>query len=294
MTVAGRAAVAVLVAALVLPAGACGTDGPRGPRDVLSSADRAGLGSGSGTPPLVVAVLDGGIDATHPALAGRVVGAWRARGLTGGRSVHGTQVAGIVAGAPTSRYAGGLAPAARLLDVQVLDAQGRGSAADLAAGLRSARQSGADVVLTSLALEVDEPAVRREVKTLTRGGAVLVAASGNSFTDAPAYPAAYPGVLAVAALDGRGDRLQLSGWAGAVVAVPGEDVWAPVPGDGYAAMTGTSAAAAVAAGLVAACSDHQPLADQQLRASWTSGRVTDAGRARPRLTCPGDDDEGGR
>ena len=253
MTVAGRAVAAVLVAALVLSAGACGTDSRRGPRDVLPVAVQAGLRSAPPTRPLVVAVLDGGIDGAHPALVGRVDGAWRAPGLAAGPSVHGTQVAGIVAGGPTDRYAGGLAPAARLLDVQVLDAQGRGRAADLAAGLRSARESGADVVLTSLALEVDEPAVRREVEALTRGGTVLVAASGTSFTDGPAYPAAYPGVLAVAALDHRGDRLQLSGWAAAAVAVPGEGVWAPVPGQGYAEMTGTSAAAAVAAGLVAAC-----------------------------------------
>lgn len=237
-------------------------------------------------------MVDGGIDAAHPALRDQVSRVWRAPGLPAGPSVHGTQMAGIVAGRATETWSGGLADRAQLLDVRVLDDGGQGSAADLAAGLQFARAAHADVVLTSLALDWDAPEVRRAASELAGDGVVLVAASGNGFDDLPAYPASYPGVLAVAALDHAGERLPLSGWGAADVVVPGEAILAPTPGGGFEAVSGTSAAAALAAGLLAACGGADTWAGSVLAPRWTNGSVIDAGRARPRLTCPGHDDEG--
>jgi thermitase len=281
----------VLVVLVALSACAAG---PAGPRDVLTRDERQVLTSRAGGPAALVAVVDGGIDGDHPALRGRVVGGWRAAGLAAELGPHGTQVAGIVAGRATESWSGGVAESVSLLDVQVLDRDGHGSAADLAAGLRFARAAGADLVLTSLALGWDVPEVRAAVKGLARGGVLVVAAAGNGFEDLPTFPAAYPEALGVAALDHHGRRLQLSGWSSADVAVPGEAVLAPVPGGGYLAVSGTSAAAAVAAGLVAACGGADAWAGAVPADRWTSGGVEDAGRTRPRLTCPGHDDEGGR
>ncbi|GAA1836585.1 hypothetical protein GCM10009714_17760 [Microlunatus capsulatus] len=267
---------------------------PPGPRDVLTAAERAALASEPAGGDVLVAVVDGGVDTAHPALRDRVVRTWRAPGLTAERGTHGTQVAGVLAGSATAAWSGGLAPDARLLDVQVLDRDGHGSADDLAAGLRFARTAEADLVLTSLALGWDASAVRAAVEALVRDGVLVVASSGNGFDDLPVFPAAYPGVLGVAALDRDGRRLALSAWAGADVAAPGDAVLAPVPGGGYAPVTGTSAAAAVAAGLLAACGGADHPAAAAPAPPWTSGSVEDAGRARPRLTCPGHHDEGGR
>ena len=205
---------ALLVACLAGLVG-CADPVPPGPRDVLTAAERAALASEPAGGDVLVAVVDGGVDTTHPALRDRVVRTWRAPGLTAERGTHGTQVAGVLAGSATAEWSGGLAPDARLLDVQVLDHDGQGSADDLAAGLRFARTAEADLVLTSLALGWDAPAVRAAVGALVLDGVLVVASSGNGFDDLPAFPAAYPGVLGVAALDRDGRRLTLSAWAGA-------------------------------------------------------------------------------
>ncbi|GAA1427694.1 hypothetical protein GCM10009616_05550 [Microlunatus lacustris] len=284
---------AVLAGTSALLAG-CAEPVPPGPRDVLTSTERSTLAGRAAGPTVLVAVVDGGIDPAHPALRGRVVRSWRAPGLTAGVSPHGTQVAGVVAGQPTGAWSGGLAGGARLLDVQVLDRDGQGSAGDLARGLRFAHAAGADLVLTSLALDWDAPPVRSAVAALAGDGVPVVAAAGNGFDDLPAFPAAYPEVLGVGALDAGGRRQQLSGWTAADVVAPGEAVLAPVPGGGYSVVSGTSAAAAVAAGLLAACGGTHSQAGGLRAAPWTSGSVEDAGRSRPRLTCPGHHDEGRR
>jgi thermitase len=284
----------VVMTAMLATITACADPGPTGPRDVLTSQERQALTSQPVGPAVLVAVVDSGIDADHPALRDRVTGSWRAPGLAPGIGSHGTQVAGVVAGRSVPGWSGGLAVGAPLLDVQVLDRDGQGSAEDLAAGLRYAHAVGADLVLTSLALSWDAPDVRAAVLALRRDGVLLVAAAGNGFGDPPAFPADYPEVLGVAALDASGRRQQLSGWAAADAVAPGEAVLAPVPGGGYEAMSGTSAAAAVAAGLLAACGGPGRWPDPAPAAPWTNGSVEDAGRARPRLTCPGHNDEGGR
>ena len=284
----------VVLAAALAALTACADPGPPGPRDVLTDGERQALSRRSGGAGVLVAVVDGGNDAGHPALRDRVVRAWRAPGLAPEVGAHGTQVAGVVAGAATASWSGGLAADARLLDVQVLDRDGQGSAEDLVAGLRFAHRAGADLVLTSLALGWDAPEVRAAVTGLAQGGVLLVAAAGNGFEDLPSYPATYPEVLGVAALDGDGRRLELSGWGAADVAAPGEAVVAPTAGGGYAPISGTSAAAAVVTGLLAACGGPAGRVGPAPAPHWTDGSVEDAGRTRPRLTCPGHHDEGGR
>lgn len=122
---------------------------------------------------------------------------WVAPGLTPGSTAHGTQVAGIVAGRPTTAYAGGLAPRALILDVKVVEADGTGDPADLSAGLVWAQRNGADILVTSLALESDDPTVRAAVEGLTLSGTPLVAATGNVSTSAMprSVPCPAPGPL---------------------------------------------------------------------------------------------------
>lgn len=279
-------------AMLVVTLGSCGWAGPDGPREALSNQQRSGLGAEQAA--LRVAVVDGGIDTSHPALRDVVVASWRAPDLRAEVSPHATQLAGVVAGRPTEAFSGGLAPGTSLLDAKALNGSGSGNPGDVAAALRWSRAAGADVVLTSLALEVDDPEVRRATDLLLSTGVVVVAASGNAFTDVPMYPASYPGVLSVSAHDRAGHRLQLAGWKHADVAAPGERVWAPTPPATYQAVSGTSVAAAIAVGLLVACGDHRPRSESEIRSHWTNGAVTYGGGALPRLTCPGPDERGGR
>lgn len=171
---------------------------------------------------VVVAVVDSGVDLTHPDLAprllrdgdGRVVG----RDLVDGderpqdRHGHGTMVAGVIAAATDNGVGvAGTAPRARLMPVRVLDEQGRGTAADVDAAIRWAVDQGADVVNLSLESDAvaDEGARPQAPAAAVRyawdQGAVVVAAAGNSgnpFTD---YPSDSP-VLIVGATT-RDDRV---------------------------------------------------------------------------------------
>jgi len=161
--------------------------------------EAAGL-PGPGTPPLAqtgagitVAVLDSGI-AAHPDLAGRIAASVDM--LAGGASVppgdaygHGTHVAGIVAGSGASsggRYRG-IAPAARLVSVRVLDASGAGRTSDVIAGLQWVRQNraayGIRVAVLSLGHPVQEPSavdpLVSAVEALEGAGVVVVCSAGN-------------------------------------------------------------------------------------------------------------------
>ena len=153
---------------------------------------------------------------------------------------HGTAMATLVA-----TVAGG----ATLLPVRVVGADCEGTAFDLAAGLTAAADGGARVVLVSLSTTRDSPLLRRTVAELVGRGVLIVAAAGNA--RAVEYPAAYPGVLSVTAVDADGWPPAFAPVGSAVsMAAPGVDVVAVGP-DGALSLTGTSPAAALVAGAAA-------------------------------------------
>ncbi|HZT44977.1 MAG TPA: S8 family serine peptidase [Gaiellaceae bacterium] len=169
---------------------------------------------GSSTMP-AIAVLDSGIDATRPDLAGRVVAsatfATAAPNSPGDGLGHGTFVAGLAAGGAPG-YAGA-APAARLVSVDVLNDAGMGYTSDIIAGidwvLRHRDQYGIRVVNLSLTGSDNSSfmydPLDRAVERLWFGGVVVVAAVGNYGTGSEATVAYSPGndpfVISVGAAD---------------------------------------------------------------------------------------------
>jgi subtilisin family serine protease len=211
-----------------------------------------------------VAVLDTGVDAAHPALAGRIVAggydyvdddaqpaeATRgadedADGLTDEGYGHGTFVAGIVAL---------VAPAARILPQRVLDAEGRGNVFTVAEAIYEAVEGGADVINLSFgtADKVNSRVLQDAVKSAQHDGAVVVAAAGNDASTAAHYPAALGGVVSVAAQAAGSAALASfsarGGWVD--LAAPGEHIVSALP-CGYAAWSGTSMAAPFVSGATA-------------------------------------------
>ena len=195
------------------------------------------LATGAG---ITVAVVDSGVDDRNAHLRGAVLDG---RTFVGGSPtrdarLHGTAIAGIVAARELEERSGveGLAPDARILPVKVVpDEQGADEGPDtdaavLAEGIRWAAAQGAQVVNVSLSTGTDDPALRAAVREATRSGSLVVASAGTRRSeDEPAsglrYPAAYPDVLGVAAVDAD-DRVAPTSVAGEHVdlAAPGVEV----------------------------------------------------------------------
>ena len=207
--------------------------------------------SGSAT----IAVLDTGIDASHPDLAGRVaLGA----SFTGGDpnvdpNGHGTALAGIAAanvndgiGMAGVGYAG-----VSVTSVQVLGADGTGTDADVVAGVLWAADNGVQVILMGFSSADYSFALADAVNYAWAHGAVLVAATGNDGSSGFSYPAGMSNVIGVAATDENDAIAAGSNTGSASVAAPGVGILATAPGGGYSSITGTSASAAEAAGLAA-------------------------------------------
>lgn len=184
-------------------------------------ADKAWpLATGAG---VTIAVVDSGVDLGHPDLAEKIVSYPDADFVDGkadtdgpqDKSGHGTHVAGIAA-AVTNNGVGvaGVAPAASILPVRVLDERGRGTTGRVAAGVRYAADKGARVINVSVSYDarghVDSITgsmrpVHEAVAYALSKGAVVVASSGNDSLPVCAEPAAADGVLCVGAVD-RSDR----------------------------------------------------------------------------------------
>ncbi|GGP78589.1 S8 family peptidase [Saccharothrix coeruleofusca] len=279
-------------------------DGPMSPHLDRSAAQigapsawRAGH-TGKGA---TVAVLDTGVDTTHPDLAGAVV---RERDFTGSASGptdrygHGTHVASIIAGRH-DRYTG-VAPGAALLNGKVLPDSGFGLESAIIAGMEWAVAEGADVVNMSLgnatASDGADP-VSRAVNRLTeRTGTLFVVAAGNT-GDLVGSPAAADAALTVGAVDerdaladfsSRGPRLADDGIKPDITA-PGVDVVAarasgsslgqPV-GDRHTRVSGTSMAAPHVAGAAAILAARYP----HWRAEDVKAALTGSAKADPALS----------
>ncbi|MBV9207154.1 MAG: type VII secretion-associated serine protease mycosin [Actinobacteria bacterium] len=212
---------------------------------------------------VMIAVVDSGVDFT-PQLAGRVA----AFDLTGTGLAdcagHGTAVAAIIAASDIQAQGmpfEGVAPAARILSVKV-NSQDTGSALTLAEGIRDAVLWGAQVINVSVTT-ASTPALRSAVEFALSSNVVVVAAGGNDGTatgTGPFYPASYPGVLSVGAVDSSGALAAFSDRKSYVaVTAPGVDVTSAFPG-GYQQgnLTGTSYATPFVSGVAALVRSRYP------------------------------------
>jgi len=230
-----------------------------------------------------VAVLDTGIDATHPDLAGRVDAAenFSRDADTVDHNGHGTHVASTIAGsgaASGGRYRG-MAPGARLLIGKVLDEHGSGSESGIIAGMQWAADNGARVVNMSLGGHLGDgtdPMATALDAISESSGALFVVAAGNFGADATVTtPAVADRALAVASVtksgelssfSSRGPRMGDNGMK-PEIAGPGSDIVAAraagtlaasSAGDHYAKLSGTSMASPHVAGAAAIVAGQHP------------------------------------
>ena len=227
-----------------------------------------------------VAIIDTGIDATHPSLRGSVVGGTDVSGLgandgltlVGTSNYHGTMVASILAGRGSfedeSSGVIGTAPKAQLLSVSMaFGVPGLDTDSQIAEGIIWAVDNGAKVINLSLTRNsVSWPKSWDDAFLYAfENDVVIVAAVGNlaDGTEQVSAPASIPGVIAVAGVDRELNPSALSSVKGFTIGVtaPSEDLVAAYPGGEYRLWSGTSAAAPIVSGLVAMIRSMYPEMD---------------------------------
>src|SRR5207249_3748879 len=205
----------------------------------------------------VVAVLDTGVDAQHPDLAGNVIpGTSILDGSSGTTdpSGHGTWVAGIAA-AQTNTLEGiaGVAYAGvRIMPVTVLDANGLGQDSDVIAGVIWAADHGAGVIVMAFSNPGFSQNLQDALDYAWSKNVVLCAATGNDAVSPPTFPAGDRGVMGVSGTDPNDALAPCSNSGPSVfISAPATDIQTTTTGDAYTVISGTSASAAIVAGAAA-------------------------------------------
>ena len=237
---------------------------------------------------VTVAVLDTGVN-PHPALEGAAVTRLDMLDGDGGDpstgTAHGTAVASVIAGQGMDVV--GIAPAAEILSVRVIGEDGTGDTFTVARGILAAVERGAAVINISLGSRGDSAVLESAIVYALSRGAVVVAATGNDGLLGVSYPAAYPEVVAVPAVDAHGQHLYFSNRGESVdLAAPGLNLAAAWTGGGVAGSSGTSASAPLVSGAVAALVSADPTLSAGAAVALLEGYADDAG-------LPGRDEEVG-
>ncbi|MCE7734948.1 MAG: S8 family peptidase [Candidatus Heimdallarchaeota archaeon] len=236
-----------------------------------------------------VAILDTGIDVTHEDLQGVFVWGYsfylKNREISGAECTiadpspcndghgHGTHVTGTVAAQNNEVGVLGVAPDVDIYTIKVLSDRGSGTYSAISNGIIIATNGpdgllgtsdDANVISMSLGGSSGTAELEAAINYALDNGVVIVAATGNDGADSPSYPAAYPGVMKIGAIDSDNVIASFSN-RGEDVFAPGVDVLSTTPGNSYASWAGTSMATPHAAGVVAlAWASHPTYTNQQI------------------------------
>ena len=218
----------------------------------------------TGSEAVVIAVVDSGVDASHPDLAGAVDAGYdfvdedhEASDENG----HGTAVAGIAAGrADNGLGAAGVCWRCRIMPLRVTGPDGFARWIRIANAIDYAVEHGAAVVNASIYGESIDPVVQYAIRRARAAGVIVVAAAGNEGRTLPEYPAAFPETVSVAATteqnvlasySSRGDWVKLA----APACMPTSQI-----GGGFGLGCGTSGATPVVAGVIGLLRARAPFA----------------------------------
>ncbi|RYD37993.1 MAG: hypothetical protein EOP85_17235, partial [Verrucomicrobiaceae bacterium] len=199
-----------------------------------------------------VAVLDSGVVA-HPALPGlsRSIEITPFPADLAKVHGHGTAVASLIAS--NDPAAPGVAPGAEIISIRVSDESGKADSLELSAGILAAIDAGAQLINISMGTSENNPLIEEAVLYAHDRNVLIIAASGNSEQADACYPAAYPSVISVGAVDARGEHLDFSNYGTYLsLTAPGYAVNTAWPGKRYASISGTSASAPIVTGAIAA------------------------------------------
>lgn len=230
------------------------------PQQMLGLPAAHAISQGAG---VVVAVIDTGVQLTHPDLAGHLTAARidfvdgddvPEDVFSGGNDYgagHGTHVAGIIHL---------VAPQAQIMPIRVLDTDGRGYSFVIAEAILYALENGADVINLSLGMpESSSYFLEDIIDEAAAQGVVVVAAAGNLNNTRKQFPAAADCALGVTAIDPNRVKASFASYGNWVsLAAPGVGIHSTLPVDGYGSWSGTSMAAPFVAGQAALLLSLEP------------------------------------
>ncbi len=261
------------------------------------AAARLGTGSDA-VSGMKVGIVDTGVRASHPDLAGKVVNCAGVRSfglnlllfsLGGDPTVaqgrcdddngHGTHVAGTAAGLRGGGAIVGVAYTSPLAICKALDSSGSGSVAGIANCMSYLVGAGARVISLSLSATADSQTMREAVDAASRT-ALVVAAAGNGGDTTPNYPAYYDNVVSVGATDNRDQPAAFSTHnADVEVAAPGVNILSAWSDGAYKVLSGTSMATPHAAGVAAVIAGRYRAGTPTLWRQKLDAAVDDIGAA---------------
>ncbi len=221
---------------------------------MLDSAQYISTGAG-----LTVAVIDGGLDNSHPMFSGQLASnsidiingtnqPWITGGIIGD---HGTFVSGMISRA---------LPEAKIMVIRAFAQSGRGTSFNIARAIRYAVNNGADAINMSFGSDNYDHAIAEEINNANARGIVMVAAAGNAGMDVNRFPGSHQYVINVAAVDSNDVKADFSNYGSAVsICAPGVNLYGPLSGgDSWGWWSGTSFAAPYVAALAAVIKLHNP------------------------------------
>ncbi|MDZ4392882.1 S8 family serine peptidase [Cypionkella sp.] len=234
-----------------------------------------------------VGVIDTGVNAAHENLLGADIEVLRLvdEEVDASKAVHGTAVAALIVGQDTDRVPG-LIPEAKVLVVDVFGRNGgdeRASVVSLVKALDLLVVRGVKVINMSLAGPPNATLEAALARLAEPGGAVVLAAVGNGGPKAAvAYPAGYPSVLAVTAVDQRGQVYRRAQRGAHIdLAAPGVEVWSATSISGVKPKSGTSFAVPFATAVAAVLASRDPTATPDALAAQLRALVRDIGAPGP-------------
>ena len=209
---------------------------------------------------VIVAVLDTGVDASHPDLQGQLVPGWNMydnNSNTADVYGHGTKVAGVIAASSNNAIGvTSIAWNAKIMPVRISGPDGWASTSTIASGLNWAADNGAQVANISYAVS-NSGAITSAAENLRNKGGVVCAAAGNDGNQLSTAP--NPSIITVSATNSSD---ALTGWSnyGSLIDVsaPGAGIWSTSNGGGYAAVSGTSFSSPATAAVVALIMARNP------------------------------------
>jgi thermitase len=219
-----------------------------------------------GSPDVIVAIVDTGVDGTHPELKDKIVPGFDVYNPDKPDSAyidpmgHGTHCAGIAAATANNKVGvAGFAPDVKIQSVRVLDNNGSGTYEGVAQGMVWASEHGAKVMSMSLGGPSSSKALEEAIALAVKNDVLPVAAMGNNGNDKPSFPAAIKGVMAVGATDSKDKRATFSQYGAHIsVSAPGVGILSTfpmyasgMPAKEYGSISGTSMATPGVAGVAA-------------------------------------------